>query len=337
MGRNFRDSVPALLALLLLFYICFGLPVFYPGGLNSAVETTDVVILPGMTAREAAGKITAADVVDNTDGLIRWMIKFGIDRTLKPGLYKLRSGNIIDVALQMKKTAPIVDSITLIPGMRFWQAAEAIYGGGGEAVEKLTAEIAKDENFLEEIREKLPVDAKDRIAFIMPETYYVVPETDYGAQVIRRAASLWWERIGKTLPQDISDEQLIALATLASVIEGEAKVDEERPILAGIFLNRIDSQMRLQSCATVIYCWELEGIKKSGLTYKDLEIKSPYNTYMNNGLPPGPIAVPSAGSWQSAVNPEKTPYLFFFATPQGSHIFSRTYDEHLHLQREAIQ
>lgn len=335
MGRNFKDSIPVFLALLLFLSICFGLPILYPNGLDVGVEAVDVTISPGMSAREVANKIAAAGVVDTADGLIRWMVRFGIDRTLRPGLYKLNRGNAVDVALQIKRAVPIVENIVLIPGMRFWRAAEVIYGEEGNAVDKMIDDMTKDEIFPEEIRDKLPAEAKHRIAFLLPETYHTVPETDRGAQVIKRAADLWWERIGKTLPPDISAEQLTMLATLASIVEGEAKVAEERPILAGIFMNRIDKQMRLQSCATVIYSWELRGVKKSSLTYSDLEIESQYNTYTNNGLPPGPIAMPSVDSWRSAVNPEETPYLFFFATPQGEHIFSRTYQEHLQQQREA--
>lgn len=332
LGKGFKDNIPPLLALILFLYICFGLPSLYPRYFAGKEDTVGVVILPGTSARAAAGIIVSAGITSDSDMLVRWMIRFGIDRTLKPGLYKLNRGNAIDVALQMKRTTPIVGNLTLIPGMRYWKIAETIYGSA-DAVDKLNAEIMKDENFPAPIREKLPQRASDRMAFILPETYYIVPEADKGAQVIKRAAHLWWERMGKYLPENVAPTQLMALATLASIVEGEAKAAEERPILAGIFLRRIDKRMMLQSCATVIYCWELKGIKKSALTYKDLEINSPYNTYKNDGLPPGPISIPSEASWRSVLNPQDTPYLFFFASSDGSHIFSRTYEEHLKQQR----
>lgn len=334
MGRNFKESVPAFLAFFLLLYICFVLPLQYPAPFAKAGETADVIIAPGMSAREAARKIQAAGVVDSSGELIRWMVKFGIDRTLKPGLYKLNRGEAVDVALQLKNMTPVTESVMLIPGMRYQRIAEVLSIGGDLAT--VAAELQNDENFPEKIRDKLPKKAQDRIAFLLPESYYITPGEGRGAQVIKSSSRLWWEKIGQKLPGEITAAELLKLATLASVVEGEAKVAEERPILAGIFLSRIDKEMRLQSCATVIYCWELMGVKKNALTYKDLEIKSPYNTYLNSGLPPGPISVPSLDSWASAVNPAGTDYLFFFATPEGNHIFSKTYAEHLRQQREAV-
>lgn len=335
MGRNYKESIPAFLAFLLLLYICFGLPLRYPVPFAKEGETTDVIIAPGMSARDAARRIHAAGVVDSTSELINWMIRFEIDRTLKPGLYKLNSGKALDVAVQLKNMTPITESVMLIPGMRYLRIAEVLSVDGN--LEEVAAALQNDKNFPEKIRDKLPKKARDRIAFLLPESYYITPGGNRGAQVISSSSKLWWEKVGKKLPEDISASDLLKLATLASVVEGEAKVAEERPILAGIFLSRIDKQMRLQSCATVIYCWELKGVKKNALTYRDLEIESPYNTYLNSGLPPGPISIPSLDSWASTVNPVETDYLFFFATPNGNHIFSKTYSEHLRRQREAVQ
>lgn len=335
MNKNFKDSIPAVLALLLLLYMCFVLPSQYPNALSGNGQTVEVVVSPGMSARQAASAIVRAGVTNDVDKLTRWMVKFAIDKSLKPGLYKLNRGNVIDVALQLKTTEPVVDSVTLIPGMRYWKIAETLYGSA-DGVEALNAELSNDKNFPEKIKDKLPEKAQDRIAFLLPETYYVVPDSDKGSQVIRRAAATWWERVGRQLPEDIDQTKLLDMATLASIVEGEAKVAEERPVLAGIFASRMEKRMKLQSCATIIYSWELTGVKKSSLTYKDLAIESPYNTYMNEGLPPGPISIPSEASWQGAANPASTSYLFFFATADGSHIFSKTYEEHLRLQREIL-
>lgn len=338
MNKNLKDSIPAFLALLLFLYMCFVLPSQYPSSLATNVENIEIVIYPGMSARQAAVAIVRSGVTTDTDKLTNWMVKLAIDKSLKPGLYKLNKGSAIDVARQLTKIEPIVDSITLIPGMRYWKIAETLFSGtdSAEATTALDAELNNDENFPEKIKNKLPENAQDRIAFLLPETYYVVSGSDKGRQVIKRAAATWWERIGKKIPEDVESGGLLKMATLASIVEGEAKVAEERPVLAGIFTSRIEKRMRLQSCATVMYSWELNGTKKSSLTYKDLEIKSPYNTYMNDGLPPGPISIPSEASWQSAMSPASTPYLFFFAKSDGSHVFSKTYAEHLRRQHETL-
>lgn len=122
--------------------------------------------------------------------------------------------------------------------------------------------------------------------------------------------------------------------TLASIIEREAKLDKDRKIISGVFHNRLNKKMKLESCATVQY---LLKEQKPVLTYKDLEVDSPYNTYMYVGLPKGPIASPGAASIEAALYPDDVDFLFFFATSDGSHIFSKTYQEHLNAQNKIKQ
>lgn len=121
------------------------------------------------------------------------------------------------------------------------------------------------------------------------------------------------------------------VVTLASIIEREAKIDEDRKIISSAFHNRLKNNMFLQSCATVQYILKE---RKENLLYKDLEIDSPYNTYKNPGLPPGPIASPGLKSIEAALYPADTEYLYFFAKDDGSHVFSKTFKEHLQLQNK---
>ena len=114
---------------------------------------------------------------------------------------------------------------------------------------------------------------------------------------------------------------------LASIVEREGKVDEERPLMSAVFHNRIDQGMMLQSCATVQF---ILGERKEVLTNKDTSTPSPYNTYIHQGLPPAPIASPGKASLIAAVNPADVDYLFFVLTGKdGTHTFTKTYDEHL--------
>ncbi len=122
------------------------------------------------------------------------------------------------------------------------------------------------------------------------------------------------------------------LITLASIIEKEAVVPEERGLIAGVFYNRLKRRMYLQSCPTVKYA--LGAPHKKYLLYKDLDVVSPYNTYRNPGLPPGPICSPGKAAVLAALNPEKTDYLYFVAKGDGTHLFSRTYEEHLRYQAQ---
>jgi UPF0755 protein len=124
--------------------------------------------------------------------------------------------------------------------------------------------------------------------------------------------------------------------TLASIVEREAVQPDERPLIAGVFLNRLRLGMPLGADPTVQYALaddpqsvERFGFWKQGLTLEDLEVESPYNTYVNGGLPPGPIANPGLDSLEAVAYPAETSYLYFVAREDGSHVFAETLEEHL--------
>jgi UPF0755 protein len=119
---------------------------------------------------------------------------------------------------------------------------------------------------------------------------------------------------------------------LASLIEREARAPEDRPLISAVLHNRLRRKMRLQVDATVLYAL---GKHKEQVLYEDLKADSPYNTYRNLGLPPGPICSPGLSSIQAALRPAPVSYLFYVAKPDGSHIFSRTFAEHQQAIRRA--
>ena len=335
MTNRTRDLIPSVTAFILFCFLCFVIPAMYPDMFAYSSKKIEVTITGGMSAGQAARALKESGVVRDPNKLIKWMIKLEIDRTLRPGTYLIAPGDEISVANQLKAARPVSLNVMIIPGTRYSKINAALKLPEGD--DGLLRALSDKENFPSELHDLLPDDPKDRIVFLLPETYSLAPGNSVGVQTVKRASRLWMERVGKFLPENADKKFTAQRGILASIIEGEAKIEKERPILAGIFLNRIDKWMPLQSCATVIYCWDELGIKKNSLTYKDLEIDSPYNTYRNSGLPPGPISVPSENSWLSALQPAKTDYLFFFATPEGNHIFSGTYEEHLKKQREMTE
>ncbi|MBP9559931.1 MAG: endolytic transglycosylase MltG [Synergistaceae bacterium] len=335
MTNRTRDLIPSLTALILFCFLCFVIPAIYPDMFAYSSKKIEVTITGGMSAGQAARALKESGVVRDANKLVKWMIKLEIDRTLRPGTYLIAPGDEISVANQLKAARPVSLNVMIIPGTRYSTINAALKLPEGD--DGLLRALSDKENFPSELHDLLPDDPKDRIVFLLPETYSLAPGNSVGVQTVKRASRLWMERVGKFLPENADKKFTAQRGILASIVEGEAKIEEERPILAGIFLNRIDKWMPLQSCATVIYCWDELGIKKKNLTYKDLEIDSPYNTYRNSGLPPGPISVPSEDSWLSALQPAKTDYLFFFATPEGNHIFSGTYEEHLKKQKEMTE
>ena len=121
---------------------------------------------------------------------------------------------------------------------------------------------------------------------------------------------------------------------LASIVEKEAIFNDEKPRIAGVYLNRLQRGMRLQADPTVTYHLESEFTHKAFVSYADTRMTTPHNTYVINGLPPYPICSPASSTIFSVLYPERTNYLFFFADRQGRHIFSETYAEHLQRQRD---
>jgi UPF0755 protein len=138
------------------------------------------------------------------------------------------------------------------------------------------------------------------------------------------------QALGSISFDGFTEDDLRRIVIIASLVEREAKIDDkiddERPIIAAVFYNRLMNNKRLESCATVQY---VLGKPKERLLYRDLKVDSPYNTYLHKGLPPGPIANPGIESIKAAISPAVVDYLFFVSKQDGSHYFSSTYKEHL--------
>lgn len=171
--------------------------------------------------------------------------------------------------------------------------------------------------------------ARNLEGFLFPATYQfprrVTPERIVEAMVKRFREV--WGRMQKE--QGAADGRSVAaMVTLASLVEKETRVAEERPLVAGVFHNRLKRGMALQCDPTVIYALELANKHDGSLSGEDLQFKSPYNTYRNAGLPPGPIANPGEASLRAALHPSGGDYLYFVSDAQGGHVFSRTLEEH---------
>ena len=184
----------------------------------------------------------------------------------------------------------------------------------------------KNGNYPGPLRELLLDSEESRVAFLLPETYFLVEKSP--EELVQVASRLWWERFGGKLPSFMTSEDLGKRATVASMVQREAFWDDERPAIAGVIENRIEKNMELQIDATVIYAWKLKGKNLTRVLYSDLKVDSPYNTYIAPGLPPAPICVPSAESWRAALNPEKNQYYYYVARRDGYHDFAKTYEEH---------
>lgn len=168
--------------------------------------------------------------------------------------------------------------------------------------------------------------------YLFPDTYYFT----YGQseeEIIRQMVSRFVDVVYPAVEGKIGrwGLGLHEIVTLASIVEREVMADSERPLVASVYLNRLKINMPLQADPTVRYVMTED---RSRVLYRDLEIDSPYNTYRNNGLPPGPIASPGLASIMAVLEPAETDYLFFVAKGDGTHQFSRTFSEHVRARQQ---
>jgi peptidoglycan lytic transglycosylase G len=179
------------------------------------------------------------------------------------------------------------------------------------------------------IRDMSP-DAKSLEGYLYPATYNLPRHPaaiELTAEMVKKFREEW-NRIVSTVPIAPSAAISGHIVTLASLVERETPKPDERPLVAGVFENRLNKNMRLQCDPTVIYALEQIGQYKGTLTGVDLQIDSPYNTYTHGGLPPGPIGNPGEIALRAAMTPEKTNFLYFVANTEGGHFFAATLEEH---------
>ena len=277
MKKNLLDTLFFIFVFVLYITYSIIIPVYKPECLFLKPEKKDIIIEPGMSARDVANLIEKEGIVSDSQLLTKWMVFYKIDKTLRPGKYTLLKAHEMDLAYNLQKARPEVSMFMIVPGEKYLNLVNKFKK---DNTDYFTKEILNDNNFPKKIIELLPNLPEDRIAFLLPESYPLPPGNGAAKQFVIESSKLWFEKIGLSISlEDLTKETLNNSAILASIIEGEAKLNEERAILAGVFLNRIRKNMKLQSCATVIYSWNLKGIRKNHLSYKDLEIESSYNTY----------------------------------------------------------
>jgi peptidoglycan lytic transglycosylase G len=183
-----------------------------------------------------------------------------------------------------------------------------------------------------EIKDLFP-EAKTLEGFLFPATYNLSKHA--GAQELTgMMVRKFREALENVAPKESGSAEndppvsIASVVTLASLVERETPKPDERPVVAGVFTNRLAKNMPLQCDPTVIYVLQQEGRYKGTLTLKDLRIDSPYNTYVKKGLPPGPIGNPGEVALRAALHPAQTDYLYFVANTQGGHFFAATLAEH---------
>lgn len=329
-------GITIVLAVVCLAAVIFGIRVYgdINGSAGAGVGQAQVEIAQGATTSDVAAAL-------KEKGLIRYPLMFklmsrsdGYDGKYLPGNFSVPYGASYQEMMEILTNHPNGDSyarVTIPEGAEARQIAQRMEEAGVCGADDFLSAADStdyDYDFLDSIH-----DTGDRLAalegYLFPETYEFEKNTD--ARQVVEVLLNQFEQVfdgkfqARAKEMDMTIDEAV---TLASIIEREAVGDEDRALVSGVFHNRLDGVdhlTKLQSCATVQY---ILGERKPVLSTADTQIDSPYNTYLYDGLPVGPIANPGEASLEAALWPEETDYLYFGLDSSGKHAFSVTYDEH---------
>jgi UPF0755 protein len=285
-------------------------------------QSTRVIIPRGATFANAADSLSKANLVGWKKVFRLYARATGGDRNIKPGTYLLKHGTPWkDIISALNGGHGLVNTITIPEGYSIAQITPLLARTLKVLPDSVTAAV-HDTSML--ARLDIPVPTLE--GYLFPDTY-AFPVGTTARQAVREMVydfeRRWkpeWDSSAADLKINRND-----LVTMASIVEREARLPEERPVIAAVYYNRLQKGMLLQADPTVQYAI---GHHVGRVLYKDLTTESPYNTYTHKGLPPGPIASPGVASLAAAANPASVPYLYFVAGRDGHHEFRTTLQEH---------
>jgi len=284
-------------------------------------EWREVRIPEGSSYMEGLGLLEKSRIIDGRTFLLFLGKITGNEKQLKPGYYNLSASmSPIEIFDTLIKGSNIQFTVTIPEGSTLKQIKKNFTEIG--LMEDESWGLVNDSDFIS----GLGIDAPSLEGYLYPDTYKFPKGTD-PETVLRRMVKRLDEIFDGSLQKRAAelDITMNEVLTLASIIEKEAVLDIERPIISGVYHNRLKKKMRLQADPTVLY--GLERNEKR-IRYRDLKRETPYNTYVIRGLPPGPIASPGIKSIRAALYPDDVDYLFFVSKNDGTHQFSRTNKEH---------
>jgi UPF0755 protein len=289
---------------------------------GSGTGRVRVVVPRGATLRVAAESLASAGVVQNATMFRMYAMLSGSDRSIRAGTYVFQRGvSWGEVVDDLRGGKGLEHSITIPEGRSLYQIVPQLARVLDAPIDSVRAAV-RDTALLH----ALDVPTPTLEGYLFPDTYVFPDGTTPRAAVrvmVDRFQRVWqpeWDQRLQALAMSRHD-----VMALASIVEKEARLPEERPVIAAVYLNRLKRGMLLQADPTVQYAL---GRHVARVTFKDLEIDSPYNTYRRAGLPPGPIASPGRPAIVASLNPANVPYLYFVAHPDGHHEFTTDFAAH---------
>lgn len=320
--RPSRKQLPWLAGLLASVVLVLGIWLgSYANSPAPVAQDTTVLIPRGTGVGEIRGILARQHLLADDLRFLMLATLTGRAGHLRAGEYRIPAhATPLQILRLLEQGSIIREKVTIPEGLSIEQIAVLLAKDSWIDVQRFIS-LTRDRDFIR----TLEIDQSSLEGYLFPDTYQLsrcdVTEEDILRMMTRRFKIVWQEVSAGGKPP-MSRHQIV---TLASIVEKETGVETERPLIAGVFLNRLARNMRLQSDPTVIY-----GIEDfdGDLTGKHLRLETPYNTYVIDGLPPGPICSPGQEAMEAVLQPADSPYLFFVSKNDRTHHFSSTLNEH---------
>jgi peptidoglycan lytic transglycosylase G len=287
-----------------------------------------VIIPRGASFRAAADSMASAGVIQSPLAFRIYARARGRDRQIQAGTYLLRRGTgWSDLVRAMNGGMGIINRVTIPEGFTIAQITPVLVRALKTTPDSVGVAVRDSA-----LRARVSDPAQTLEGYLFPDTYVFAPGT-----TARQAVTEMVKRFEREWKPQFDTEAMALghsrheIVTMASIVEKEARLPEERPVIAAVYYNRLRDGMALQADPTVQYAM---GRHTERVLYRDLTIDSPYNTYLHTGLPPGPIASPGGASLRAALTPANVPFLYFVAAPDGHHEFRATMAEHEKAKKE---
>lgn len=289
-------------------------------------EEKIVQVEPGMGAGQILETLQREGVLRDARLARSYLIYFMDDPAIRAGEYRFRGPLTTPQVLRMLVEGRVLThSITVIEGLTLEEIAAQLANAG----------YGRREAFLDLMRSPelvadLDPEAPDLEGYLFPETYSFARSVDERT-IVQTLVKTFRERFEKEVRPRLNrnpGQSVRQLVTLASIVEKEARVASERPLIAAVYRNRLDRGIGLMADPTVVYAMKRAGRWHGNIRRDDLRMDSPYNTYRYAGLPPGPICNPGLASLVAASEPADVPYLYFVSRNDGTHVFAETLAEH---------
>jgi len=303
---------------------------------------TFVLLHPGYSTHRIAAELKTAGVIRSEEAFVLWHY-FHPKRSLKAGEYLFdKPANIIDIQKRLRRGDVYFHTVVVPEGYTMFDVARAIEAAGLGPADDFLKVAQSDTELISDIAP----GAHSLEGYLFPETYEftrMMTMHDMAAAMVKQfrqvahqiamipGPTLIASREAQPIPDPTlgsSQPDVERTVIMASIVEKETAVAEERPLVASVYYNRLNKKIALDADPSIIYAELLAGTYQGALHHADMQFVSPYNTYRNAGLPPGPIGNPGRSALEAALHPAQSDYYYFVADAQGHHRFARTLEDH---------